>query len=60
MLAVVMQDLGKLETNQKTLYVSNFWILHVTGLPAFVDVTVRLVDGIVSFPQPVKYPTSPF
>jgi len=51
MRAVVIQVLGKLETNQKTLYVSHFWILHVTGLPAFVDVAVRLVDGSVSFPQ---------
>lgn len=60
MCTVVIQVLVKLETNQKTLYVPNFWILHVTGLPAFVDVAVRLVDGSVSFPQAVKYPTSPF
>lgn len=58
MRAIVIPVLGKLETNQNTLYVSNFWILHVTGLPAFVDVTVRLVDDSVSFPRSVKYPIS--
>jgi hypothetical protein len=58
MSTVFIPVLGKLETNQKTLYVSNFRILHVTGLTAFVDVAVRLVDDSVSFPRPVKYPIS--
>jgi hypothetical protein len=58
--AVVILVLGRLETIQKKLYISSFWILLVTGLPTFVDVAVRLVDSSVSFPLPVKYPTPLF